>query len=64
MNIPEGITPQEVDKVIEYLQRLLGDEKRRCNELVNNMDNLLDLLNKKDFEIIELKKQIIDRGIC
>jgi hypothetical protein len=64
MNIPDGITPQEVDKVIEYLQALLGDEKKRCRELVDAVDNLLTLLNKKDLEIVELKKQIIDKGIC
>jgi hypothetical protein len=60
----QEITPQEKDNVIQYIQQLLREEKQRNMGLVEAVDNLLVKLQQKDMEIVELKKQIIDKGIC
>jgi len=60
----QEITPQEKDNVIQYIQQLLREEKQRNMGLVEAVDNLLVKLQQKDMEIVGLKKQIIDKGIC
>lgn len=60
----QEITPQEKDNVIAYMQKLLREEKVRNMELVDAVDNMLIVIKQKEMENVELKKQIIDRGIC
>lgn len=64
MKIPDEITPQEVEGVIQYLQEQLREQKLRSMNLVETIDALLIKLQQKDMEIVTLKRQIIDRGIA